>query len=98
MHEKHITENQDEKYFAECAQFVICVTTLHLCYIKNALVFSQSDPHNFFMYIIENVKPEHRGKVSKRVGKAPGNYKGISQGFWDRQHCFRYCERCAFVK
>ena len=96
MHEKHITENQDEKYFAECAQFVVCVTTL--CYIKNALVFSQSDPHNFFMYIIENVKPEHRGKVSKRVGKAPGNYKGISQGFWDRQHCFRYCERCAFVK
>ena len=48
---------------------------------KNALLFSQSDPHNFFMYIIGNVKPEHRGKVSKRVGKTPGNYKGISQGF-----------------
>ena len=98
MHEKHITESQEEKKFAECAWFVICVTTLHLCYIKNALVFSQSDPHNSFMCIIGNVKPEHRGKVSKSVGKAPGNYKGISQGFWDRQHCFRYCERCAFVR
>ena len=81
LHEKHITESQDEKNFSECARFVICVTALHLCYINNALVFSQSDPHNFFMYIIGNVKPEHRGKVSKRVCKTPGNYKGISQGF-----------------
>ena len=81
LHEKHIKESQDEKNFSECARFVICVTALHLCYINNALVFSQSDPHNFFMYIIGNVKPEHRGKVSKRVGRAPGNYKGISQGF-----------------
>ena len=64
LHEKHITESQDEKNFSECARFVICVTTLHLCYIKNALLFSQSDPNNFFMCIIWNVKPEHRGKVS----------------------------------
>ena len=59
LHEKHITESQDEKNFAECVLFLICVTTLHLCYIKNALVFSQSDPHNFFMCIIESVRPEH---------------------------------------
>ena len=34
--------------------FVICtrVTTLHSCYMKNALVSSQSDASNFCMYII----------------------------------------------
>ena len=33
--------------------FFICtrVTTLHPCYMKNALVFSQSDARYFFMYI-----------------------------------------------
>ena len=33
---------------------VVCtyVTTLHSCYIKNALVFSQSEAVIFFMYII----------------------------------------------
>ena len=35
-------------YFVICT----CVTTLHSCYMKNALVFSQSDARKFFMYFI----------------------------------------------
>ena len=37
--------------------FVIftCVTTLLSCYMKNALIFSQSDIYNFFMYITKRV-------------------------------------------
>ena len=36
------------------ALLVICtrVTTLHSCHMKNTSVFSQSDAHNFFRYVI----------------------------------------------
>ena len=36
------------------ALFVICTrgTTLHSCYMKNSLVFSQSDVRYFFVYIV----------------------------------------------
>ena len=41
----------------QCILFVICthVTTFHSCYMQNALVFSQSDVHDFFMYNIDLV-------------------------------------------
>ena len=35
-----------------CYLYFGLVLTLHLCYMTNALVFSKSDTHNFFMYII----------------------------------------------
>ena len=47
LHEKRIKESQNGRNFAAGA---IC--NLHSCYIKNALVFSQSAALNFFMYII----------------------------------------------
>ena len=36
----------------DSALFVICtrVASLHSCYMKNALVFSQSEARNYFMY------------------------------------------------
>ena len=55
LHEKSITESQDRQSFDSVHMlFVICtyVTTLHLFYMKNALIFSQSGVCNFFMYII----------------------------------------------
>ena len=38
---KNITEFKMDKILAACT-----------CFMENALVFSQSDVHNFFMYII----------------------------------------------
>ena len=50
-----IVNNLHEKCIAE-SQFVFviytCITTLLLCYMKNAHIFSQSDAHN--MYIIKS--------------------------------------------
>ena len=41
--------------FCQCALFAICtfVTTLHSCYMRNALAFSLSEARNFFLYIIK---------------------------------------------
>ena len=59
LHEKHITESQDGLNFGYThVLFVICtcVTTLHLCYMRNMC--------NFFMQIINKliisiyIKPE----------------------------------------
>ena len=55
LHEKRITESQDSKNFGSVHMlFVIgtLVTTLYECYMKNAPFFSQSDAHDFLMYII----------------------------------------------
>ena len=44
-----------DEILAACAHYFVictCVTTLHSCYMKNALVFSQSDASKFFMYFI----------------------------------------------
>ena len=44
-----------DEILAACAHYFVictCVTTLHSCYMKNALVFSQSDARKFFMYFI----------------------------------------------
>ena len=48
LHEKRITD----KILAARVLFVICtcVTTLNLCYMKNALVFSQSGARNLNYY------------------------------------------------
>ena len=45
LHEKRVTESQKKQNFAARALIVICtrVTTLHSCYMKNALVFSQKN-------------------------------------------------------
>ena len=45
LHEKRVTESQNKQNFAARALIVICtrVTTLHSCYMKNALVFSQKN-------------------------------------------------------
>ena len=50
LHEKRIKESQNGRNFAARA---IC--NLHTCYIKNALVFSQSAALDFFMYIINTM-------------------------------------------
>ena len=53
LHEKRITESQDGQNFGSArVLFVICtcVTTLNLCYMKNALVFSQSGARNLNYY------------------------------------------------
>ena len=41
--------------FCQRALFAICtcVTTLHSCYMRNALAFSLSEARNFFLYIIK---------------------------------------------
>ena len=54
---KNIRESQRWMKFWQRTLFVICncVTTLHSCYMKNALVFSQSDTHYLFLYIISIV-------------------------------------------
>ena len=61
LHEKSITESQDRQSFDSVHMlFVICtyvttctfVATLHPFYMKNALIFSQSEVCYFFMYII----------------------------------------------
>lgn len=41
--------------FAPLLKLCTHVTNLHLCYMKNALFFSQSGMHNFFMYIISRI-------------------------------------------
>ena len=45
LHEKRVTESQNKQNFAARALIVICtrVITLHSCYMKNALVFSQKN-------------------------------------------------------
>ena len=58
LHEKSTTKTQDRQNFDSVHMlFVICshVTTLHLCYRKNALVFSQSEVHKFLMSITTNM-------------------------------------------
>ena len=48
-------KNTPHEILAACAHYFVictCVTTLHSCYMKNALVFSQSDARKFFMYFI----------------------------------------------
>ena len=60
LHEKRISKSQNGQNFVARALFVICtrVTTLHSCYnfalvfMKIALVSSQSEAHNFFLYSI----------------------------------------------
>ena len=61
---KNIAESQDRRNFKSVRElFVFCprVTTMHLRYDfafalhENALVFSQSEVRNFFMYIINKV-------------------------------------------
>ena len=51
LNNKPITESQDQQNF-EMLLICSCITTLHSCYMKNALIFSQSNMHNFFIYII----------------------------------------------
>ena len=41
--------------FAPLLKLCTHVTNLHLCYMKNALFFSQSGMHNFFMYVISRI-------------------------------------------
>ena len=54
LHEKRISKSQNGQNFVARALFVICtrVTTLHSCYMKIALVSSQSEANNFLMYSI----------------------------------------------
>ena len=47
--QKSIPESQDRQNFD--SGHAIC--NLHLCYMKNALVFSQSEAYNCFMYVIK---------------------------------------------
>ena len=46
---------------------VICtrVTTLHSCYMKNVLVFSQSDVRNFLTYIITHLTTPHNHECER---------------------------------
>ena len=64
VHEKNIAEGQDRRNFKSVRELFVfcpCVTTMHLRYEfafalhENALVFSQSEARNFFMYIINKV-------------------------------------------
>ena len=64
MRKKNIAEGQDRRNFKSVRKlFAFCprVTTMHLRYDfafalhENALVFSQSEARNFFMYIINKV-------------------------------------------
>ena len=50
LHGKRITERKDRQNFLQGTLLVICthITTLHLCYVKNALIFSQSEVCDFF--------------------------------------------------
>ena len=49
LHGKRLTERKDRQ-FLQGTLLVICtcITTLHLCYVKNALIFSQSEECDFF--------------------------------------------------
>ena len=49
LHKKRITDSQNGQNFA----FEICIRaiTLRSCYMKNTLVFDQSDARDFLMYI-----------------------------------------------
>ena len=51
--------------------FVIftCVTTLLSCYMKNALIFSQSDIYNFFMYITKRVIASKHQNIHSTIDK-----------------------------
>ena len=51
MYMKNITESQDRQNFERLHMLFVICTVLH----ENALVFSQSEEGNFFMYIIINV-------------------------------------------
>ena len=62
LYKKCFSESQDGRNFG-CALFVICtrVTTLDSCYMKNALVFSQSEARYFFLvynYIPNQLRSE----------------------------------------
>ena len=54
LHEKRVSKSQNGQNVVARTLFVICtrVKTLHSCYMKIALVFSQSEAHHFFMYSI----------------------------------------------
>ena len=66
LHVKHITEVQDRQNFGVCTLFVICtcVTTLHLCYMKNAL-FSANQTHIIFSHIIIIDKKKNKSPCLK---------------------------------
>ena len=51
-------------YIFQRQQNCIRVTTLHSYYMKNGLVFSQSDVRNFFMYIITRRESEISDQVT----------------------------------
>ena len=53
IHEKGISQRQSKRILKAHALFVICINVpaLHPCYMTNALGFSQSDAHKFFIYI-----------------------------------------------
>ena len=56
VHVKTLQKSQDRLNFESmCTLFVMCtgLITLHLYYMKNALIFSQSEVQNFFMYSIK---------------------------------------------
>ena len=57
--EKALQKVKTDEILKVLAPFVICtfVTTLHSCCMKSALVFSQSEAHNFFMYTINQYEP-----------------------------------------
>ena len=67
LHEKHVTEIQDGQNFGSaCTLFVIftCVTTLHSCYMKNAL-FSANQTHIIFSCIIIIDKKKNKSPCLK---------------------------------
>ena len=68
LHEKSITEVKTDKILTAQALFVICtcVTTLHLCYMENALVFSQSKAC-YFLHVL----PTWRSWCTKYISKLP---------------------------
>ena len=64
VHDKTSQEGRTDENFETMDMFFVictCVIILHLCYNfalvlhENALVITQSEEHNFFMYIIRDV-------------------------------------------
>ena len=71
LHEKCVIESQDGLNFGStCA-----IRNLHVQYMKNAVVFSQSDVPNFFMFIIQIYIKGSRLEKKKKIEMLRGLLK-----------------------
>ena len=68
--------------FWQRALFVICtrVASLHSCYMKNALVFSQSEARNYFIYT-------RNGIITVCVVKSQVSFSNLTSPTWIETYC-----------